>query len=334
MTKLHTISLGSQRFQARSGEVLLDAALSSGVEFPHDCRSGRCGTCLTRIKAGVTVGGDSHQPCVVHACRALVLSDLALELEPTPTVGRVDATLRQVDPVGEGVVELVIRPARPITILPGQYCRFRFRGYPDRTFSPTTPMSGLVADGNIRLHVKQVSDGRVTPRLGAAIRAGHAVRVEGPFGHAYLRPRLAGRLVLVGSGTGFAPVWAVASAALRENPHRPMVIVASTRRVVQFYMAPALELASRYRNVTIVAAIEELTEQYHCLVPGRAIDHIPPLAHDDVVYAAGAPAMVDAVGEIARAANATIYSDPFEPSTQRSTRSSMLEAAKTWLHAG
>jgi 3-phenylpropionate/trans-cinnamate dioxygenase ferredoxin reductase subunit len=333
MSKSHTIMLGKQRFHARSGEVLLDAALSNGVDFPHDCRSGRCGTCLTRVKAGITVGGEAHQTGMVHACRALVLSDLAIEVEETPAVERIDGRLLHVDPVGEGVVELVIRPAREIAILPGQYCRFRFRGFPDRTFSPTVAMTEVAADRNIHLHVKRVHDGRVTPRLGEEIAAGHAVRIEGPFGHAHLRPGLSNRLVLVGGGTGFAPIWAIAAAALRENPHRQIVIVASTRRLTQFYMAPALEVASRHAGATIIAAIEELAERYHCLVPGRPIDHLPPLTGDDIVYAAGAPAMVDAVATVVRDAGSTFYSDPFEPNPQ-SSGSNMIETAKLWLRAG
>ena len=59
MAKLHKISLGSEMFLARSGQRVLDAALLNGVEMPHDCRAGRCGTCLTRVKTGITLGGET-----------------------------------------------------------------------------------------------------------------------------------------------------------------------------------------------------------------------------------------------------------------------------------
>ncbi|MEM5453025.1 2Fe-2S iron-sulfur cluster-binding protein [Paraburkholderia guartelaensis] len=39
-------------FDVRSGEILLDAALRSGVNIPLDCREGVCGTCQGRCESG------------------------------------------------------------------------------------------------------------------------------------------------------------------------------------------------------------------------------------------------------------------------------------------
>ena len=256
MAKLHKISLGSEIFLARSGQRVLDAALLNGVEMPHDCRAGRCGACLTRVKTGITLGGETRQAGMVHACQAMVFSDLALEVEPLPPVLRVSGTLSKLSELAEDIVEVTIEPSRRLDMLPGQYCRFRFRGFPARSFSPTSSLGALQSDGRIRLHVKRVRGGRVTPSLGNTICEGHQVHIEGPFGHAFLRPGLSNRLVLIGSGTGFAPVWAVGAAALRENPERQMTVIAASRRAAAFYMTPALALISRYPNVKAIATIE------------------------------------------------------------------------------
>lgn len=332
MARLNRIGLNGQQFQARAGERLLDAAMASGIDMPHDCRAGRCGSCLTRVVSGTTLGGETRVPGLVHACQAMVFSDLELEVEPLPPVDRLAGQVRYVTEVGRDIVELVIQPARPLQILPGQYCRFRFRGHPARPFSPTAALGSLGDDGHIRLNVKRVRDGRVTPHLGHAIKVGHGVQIEGPFGHAFLRPGRVERLVLVGSGTGFAPIWAVAAAALRENPERRIVLVAASRTCDAFYMAPALVLASHYPAVAIVAAVEEITRASHGLLPGRPTDHMPVLGPDDIVYAAGSPRMVDALGDAAVAAGATFYADPFEPAA--GPRTSWIEAAKEWLKTG
>jgi len=309
--KLHRITLGKAGFHARSGQNLLEAALASGVDMPHDCRSGRCGACLTRVRAGITMGGQTHQRGMVHACQALVFSDLALEQEPVPPIVRIKGRVAGIETLAEDIVEVAIEPARPVTMLHGQYCRFRFRGYPDRAFSPTTPIASKRAAGRIHLHVKRVRGGRVTPELGRAISPGHSVVIDGPFGHAYLRPGLGNRLVLVGSGTGFAPVWAVAAAALRENPRREIVLVAASRTLMTFYMAPALEAARRFPSVRVHASVRELKRAYGPLVPHAPTDCIPSLSADDIVYAAGAPSLVNAVGGLAAAAGAMFYADPF-----------------------
>ncbi len=366
MAKLHRISLGNETFHASSGQLLLDAALVSGVDFPHDCRAGRCGSCMTRVREGITLGGAARQTGIVHACQARVFSDLALEIEPLPPVQRINGKIVRLVELAEDIVEVTMaldrkpehfpvkwtpvnrrkfdkqgtgalssdadRVERALEMLPGQYCRVGFRGFPARPFSPTAALASLEDDGRIRLNIKRVRNGRVTPQLGKTILPGHTVAIEGPFGHAFLRPGLDNRLILVGSGTGFAPVWAVAAAALRENPLRSIVLMAVSRKATGFYMAPALELANQFENVSVIAAIEELTSHHGLVKGGPALDHLPRLAGDDIVYAAGGPSLVDAVGEVTEAAGAIIYSDPFEPMAPSTP--GWLDLARGWLKAG
>jgi CDP-4-dehydro-6-deoxyglucose reductase len=319
MAKLFSIALNGQTFTARAGDLLLDAALVNGVDMPHDCRAGRCGTCLTRVVKGRTICGDTNVKGMVHACQARVLSDLKLETEEVPEVRSVKATLMRVRNVARGIVELSIEPAGPLNYLAGQYYRFEFSGYPARSFSPTVPLDGPPRRGRVNLNVKQVRDGRVSPKLGVSIRPGHRLRVEGPFGHAFLREGQSGRLVLVAGGTGFAPMWSIAYAALKENPARPIVLIAGSRTIDALYVVPALTRISRFHNVTVIPVVEEPHGGPSFIRMGRPNDYLPVLKASDVVYAAGAPRMVDAVGSAAESAGATFYSDPFEPAAPASS---------------
>lgn len=339
MAKVHRVALGGETFHARSGERLLDAALAQGVGLPHDCRAGRCGSCLTRVCSGITLGGETRTAGMVHACQAMVFSDLAIEIEPLPPVVRVGARVQRVTDMADGIVEVVLEPQRPVAMLPGQYCRFRFRGYPPRPFSPTATLDGSREDGCIRLHIKRVRDGALTPHLGRDITSGHSVGIEGPFGQAFLRPGLTRRLVAVGSGTGFAPVWAVVAAALRENSRRPVVVLAVSRTASAFYMGPALRTAAHGPNVTVAGIVEDPASLEEMLLrgygggllAGPAVDRLPPLAADDIVYAAGGPRLVDAVATRATAAGAAFFADPFEPAGP--TSRSWLDSAKAWIGA-
>jgi CDP-4-dehydro-6-deoxyglucose reductase, E3 len=318
MAKLHRVSMNGQVFPARSGQVILEAAMVSGVDMPHDCRAGRCGTCVTQLTKGITLGGDTAQRGMVLACQARVFSDLSLLVEALPVVKRIEARLEKVIDLTPDVVELTIAPVAPLDLLHGQYCHFTFRGFPTRTFSPTAPLDGQPHDSNIRLNVKRVRDGRVSSNLGGTIKAGHRLSVEGPLGHAFLRPGCTNRLVLVAGGTGFAPVWAIGEAALREDWNRHVVFVAGAAKVEQLYMAPALKLAANFPNVKIIMTADATHPAHPNLRVGRPHEHIPALTSDDIVYACGAPAMVDAAAKLARAAHATFYSDPFAPAVAQS----------------
>ena len=39
-------------FNMNSDEVILDAALSNGIDAPHSCQGGICMTCLARVPSG------------------------------------------------------------------------------------------------------------------------------------------------------------------------------------------------------------------------------------------------------------------------------------------
>src|SRR5687767_10002421 len=56
-----------------------------------------------------------------------------------------------------------------------------------------------------------------------------------PYGHAFYRPGPS-RLVLVASGTGWAPIWSVARAARLAEPTRAMVVIAAARDPRNLYM--------------------------------------------------------------------------------------------------
>jgi ferredoxin len=52
MGKICRVSLGKETFHANCGDLLLDSAILNGIELPHDCRAGICGTSRVRLVEG------------------------------------------------------------------------------------------------------------------------------------------------------------------------------------------------------------------------------------------------------------------------------------------
>jgi NAD(P)H-flavin reductase/ferredoxin len=332
MRKSCRVHINEQEFTAQRGEVLLDAALGNGIDVPHDCRAGQCGTCKVKVTAGMTIGGECDELGMVKACQARIITDLQVAVEPVPEVLTTRGTVIDTRPLAPDVMEVVIRPHDEIVYLPGQYYRFQFRGYPGRYFSPTAPMGRSLDPNALRLHVRHIPEGRVSPAIGHAIRSGHPVTLSGPYGSAYLRPGLSNRLVLVGSGTGFAPIWCIADAAMEENPWRQMMVMAAAKTLPSLYMAPAFRRLSTYPNVRLVPTVSERPANAPRMVrKGRPTDHMPRLTPDDIVYACGAPQMVDAVKDLALAAGATFYADPFTPQHGSHDDDGIVARAIAWL---
>jgi ferredoxin len=224
---LHRITINGSRFPARHGALLLDAALSNGVELPYNCRAGHCGTCCVRLVSGTVRGGQGSEPGIVHACQCRITGDVVIENLQPSGVRSVEGVVRTMRALSPEVVEVGITTASALPYLAGQYAQVGFSGYPNRPFSITHPLRGDPDSRSIWFHIRRMKGGRVTSSLGKRIRPGHRVTLAGPFGSAHFRPNQDCRLILVATNTGFAPIWSIAAAALRENPKRRIMIIST-----------------------------------------------------------------------------------------------------------
>jgi NAD(P)H-flavin reductase/ferredoxin len=329
VSKSCSVAANGQTFKAKAGEVLLDAALVSGVHLPHDCRAGACGTCLTRVVKGSTILGESAVPGMVYACQARILSDLEIESEAVPEASVANGRVSSIRRLAPDVVEVSIEPERRLIYLPGQYFKFKFDGFPERTYSATRPLDRRPQGWRITLQIRRQEGGLVSNQLGHRIRSGHPVSIAGPFGSAFFREGKTGRLVLVSSGTGFAPIWSIACAALRENPQRRIVLIAGVRTDDPVYMAAALERVAPLANVDVIVTIGRRPGLSSAVREGYPSDHLPALGESDTVYACGPSHLIDAITPIAVQSGAQLYCDPFEPATE-GEENLLLEGLK-WL---
>lgn len=325
--KTHRVIVNGQEFAARHGEVLLDAALMNGIDIPYDCRSGHCGTCRVRVINGALHGQRTRD--AGQACQCRVISDVAVMTEDVPAVTTTSGRITGLTRVAPDVVEVRIAFKRGLDYLPGQYFRVQFRGMPARCFSPTVPMEERGDGRTVHLHVRQLPNGRVTGALGRTILPGHKVKMIGPYGAAYFQPGRTDRLVLIAGGTGFAPIWSIADAAIRENYHRELVLIVGVRSLESLYMIPALYRLAECPNVKVVPVVETFSGGNPAISVGRPTDYLPALRPDDVIYAAGVPPMVAAVEAAAEAAGAVCHSDPFVSTPD--TSESLLARAMNWL---
>ena len=228
-------------------------------------------------------------------------------------------------------MEVGIRTRRALPYHQGQYAQVRFSGYRSRPFSITHPLRGNPNSRSVWFHVRRMKNGRVSSSLGTRIRPGHRVKLIGPHGSAHFRPDLDGRLLLVATNTGFAPIWSIAVAALRENPERRMMIIAGGRSIESLYMGPALVQLARFPNVVVVPVCSTPQTVTNAVKLGRPTDYLPRLLSTDVLYACGAPGMVDSVKSIAAHVGAVCYADPFLPTADDTVEESVLTRAMGWL---
>jgi len=194
-----------------------------------------------------------------------------------------------------------------------------FAGFPSRDYSPTFRIDGTCELNELVFNIRACAEGVVSSALGRGIDVGHRVRVHGPFGHAFFR-KAEGRIVLVATGTGWAPIWSVARAARYHQPEREMVVIVGARHPENLYMQPSLDWLREtgVQQITMTCSGSRAADPIQF---GRPTAHLPRLRETDTIFVAGAPEMVAAVELLAGIGGAGCYADPFVPAAGRRLRS-------------
>jgi 3-phenylpropionate/trans-cinnamate dioxygenase ferredoxin reductase subunit len=305
--------INGKTVKANFGETLVDAGLSGWVAIPHDCNSGQCETCRVNVVSGRVDDCGTAEKGTVLACQAKVIGNAEIAFDHVPEIAKRSGQVTGLATLAPDIVEVTVKLATPIDFRPGQYLSVKFSGFPARDLSPTVKFDGTAGPGELIFHIRRYPGGVMSTQIGATIRLGHRVQVRGPFGGAFLREG-DGPLVLIGGGTGWAPIWSVAAAARREQRHRDLVIIAGSRDAEGLYMRRSLEwlIDDGVRDVIATAEVGAVNP----VLRGRPTHYVPSLGPEDTVYVAGPPPLVDAVKIKSRAAAARCYADPFLPNAQ------------------
>jgi naphthalene 1,2-dioxygenase ferredoxin reductase component len=319
-----TLLINGRKIKASPGDTLLDAGLANRIVIPHDCCTGQCTTCRVRVYDGAVNDEGTRDGDMVLACQATVSGDAVIEFEEVPLAAKRSGTVTEVTRISPDIVEVAVTLSKPLTHLPGQYVKVSFAGFPGRDYSPTFRVDGTCELNELIFHIRACADGVVSSQLGRRIGVGHPVRVRGPFGNAFFR-KAEGRIVLVATGTGWAPIWSVARAARYHQPQREMVVVVGARDPRNLYMQPSLEWL-RETGVQQITMTCTGSRADRLVKFGRPTVHLPRLQDTDTVFVAGAPEMVSAVEFLAGLAGATCHADPFLPATGRRRLASVIAA--------
>jgi 3-phenylpropionate/trans-cinnamate dioxygenase ferredoxin reductase subunit len=313
MSESFELVINGKTVKASYGETLVEAGLGGWVAIPHDCNSGQCETCRVDVVSGQVDDCGTAEKNSVLACQAKVIGNAAITFEHVAEVTKQSGLVTSISQLASDIMEVAVLLNTPVTMRPGQYLSVKFAGFPARDLSPTVRFDGTAAPGELIFHIRRYPGGLMSTQVGATIKPGHRVQVRGPFGGAYLRDG-DGPIILIGGGTGWAPIWSVAAAARREQRHRDLVVIAGSRDAEGLYMRRSLEWL-RDDGVREVIATAE-TGAVNPVLRGRPTHYLPSLGPEDTVYVAGPPPLVDSVKIKSRAAAARCYADPFLPNAQ------------------
>lgn len=317
-------------FSVAPGQSILEAALAAGLNLPHSCKGGSCGSCRARLIDGLIdyphgrplgLSDAESADGEILLCQARARTDLLVEARATRTAGdaavkRLPCRIERVEQAAHDVVKLFLRlpAAEDFSFEPGQYLDVMLPGGRRRSFSIASPPHDARP---LELHVRRVEGGEFTEKtFGDSVR-NTLLTVEGPLGQFVYRSSQA-PMLLIGGGTGLAPLNSMIRHVLENRLPRELRLYWGVRGARDLYADAALrELAHRAGTLRYVPVLSEPEPGWNGrtgLVHEAALNDSADLAACDV-YAAGPPAMVAAVrrGIAARGLPETrLYFDSFD----------------------
>ena len=301
-----TLKPSGHTYDCEEGKTVLQAGLDAGRMLPYSCRAGVCRTCRGTILEGSVDYGLVHETYLPESdrakgyalfCQAKPLTDLVVEVREVHGVRPriIPCRVERFDKPAADVAVLGLRlPMNEnFRFLAGQYIDILLKDGKRRSYSlATKPDPGGVTA--LEIHVRATPGGLFTEHVFNKLKVRDLLRFEGPLGSFYLREESDKPMILLASGTGFAPIRSIIESALEKKieQKRPMTLYWGCRIRPDLYQ---MDLAQSWVrpgfNFVPVLSDEQWSGRMGFV--HRAVMQDFPDMSGMQVYACGAPIMVE-----------------------------------------
>jgi CDP-4-dehydro-6-deoxyglucose reductase len=309
-----TLRPAERSFTVERDEAILAAAIRQGIGLPYGCRDGACGSCKSKLVEGRVIHGahqlkalsvDEEEQGFILTCCATPQTDCVVQARHVPGAGehpvlklpsRVLAIERPAPDVA--VLRMQLPANQNLQYRAGQYVEFILRDGARRSYSMANAPTRLGSPPAIELHIRHMPGGKFTDQVFSTLKEKDILRLEGPFGSFFLREDSTKPMVLLASGTGFAPIKAIVEQMQDKGITREAVLYWGGRRPRDLYLhAWCEEQAAKMPNLRYVSVVSDALPEDGWrgrtgFVHRAVMQDLPDLSGHQV-YACGAPIVVE-----------------------------------------
>lgn len=162
------------------------------------------------------------------------------------------ATVSAMERMNANIMRLRLRPTRPFDYQAGQFINL-LHGDVARSYS----LASLPGEDELELHVRHVPDGRVSSWVHQQLRLNDSVEFHGPAGDCFYVPgRPEQPLLLIGTGTGLAPLYGILRDAIERRHTGEIRLFHGSLHSDGLYLVEALQrLAAMYDNIHYIPCV-------------------------------------------------------------------------------
>ncbi len=304
--------------EVEDGETVLEAAFRQGITLMHGCKEGQCSSCKSVLLEGDAETEDfstfalsepEQEEGKVLLCRLFAYSDLEIELlnydEETLSnwipAKKISGNIVAIEDLTHDIRQFDVSLDEAMEFNAGQYADITIPGTGiTRSYSMANPPS---EKSTLSFIIKIYTDGAFSSLLAEQLKVGDPIEVEGPFGTSFRNKKHDGPTLLVGGGSGMAPLWSILHDLAQSGAQQPVRFFYGARAKNDlFYTDELAAIGKQLSDFEFIPALSELdsgdawdgaTGFVHEVVERSYAD----TAQDDALeaYACGPPPMVDAV---------------------------------------
>ncbi len=314
-------------------ETILDGALRESFNIPYACRNGGCGSCKGKLLEGTVAYGNYSKSALPDAdkekgyalfCQAKPLTDVVIECREVSAVKDLQVRtlpcrVQKLERLAPDVMMIHLRlPANErLQFLAGQYIDVMTRSALRRSLSLANAPHD---DAVLQLHLRNYG-GPFSQYVFHTLKEKDILRLEGPLGTFYLREDSDQPLILLASGTGFAPIKAIIEHAIHQGIKRPITLYWGCRVRADLYLHDLAERWACEQGITYVPVLSEAQPADHWsgrsgLVHQSVMQDFPDMRGYQV-YACGAPIVIESARQEftaqCRLPPDAFFSDAFTP---------------------
>ena len=302
MSKTVRLMPSEIEFIVNAGQTILEAALSNNINLEYSCSNGRCGQCKAELIDGsidqsVKVVGVELLPNQILTCCATPEDNLILKAQYYPQLSEIERKTipSKVDDivfVNEDVMCVTLRlPATAnFQFLPGQYIDLNWGGN-KRSYSIA---SSCVHEHKLELHIKKVEGGLFSEFFFNELKKNKLFRFYGPLGTFFLRDS-DGPLILLCTGSGFAPVKSMVESLIESGSTRSIYIYWGGRLLSDLYSDLPFAWSELYDNIQFIPVLsreENMQENFEAGYVQQAVMKQHENLKEFEVYACGSEQMI------------------------------------------
>jgi NAD(P)H-flavin reductase/ferredoxin len=250
---MYTLTIDQKNYACLVGETVLDTLLRENINLPYACKKGTCHSCMVRSAevsppnaAQAGLKNTLKKQNYFFACQCYPEQDMTIRLPNQSEFYRMGTVVVNTL-MNRNTILLIIAFEDAFEFNAGQFVSLQRSDGLTRSYS----IANIPQQSNtLEFHVRRLPGGQFSTWLHDEIRVGDSIAVSEPRGHCfYLPERHEQGLLLVGTGTGLAPLAGILTDALAHGHFGPIHLFHGSRDVEDLYRIDEMrQLSERHVN--------------------------------------------------------------------------------------